>query len=186
MAQKNMIAKMAAVGAAVACGLGVGMAPAPATTASQGVATSETQEATSEVAELTFNHLDENGFTASVANGSVTKQPGGSVVIIDEDGAVAGEFSTATLLEDGTVRNIEYQVDGNEIVASYDSPVAEGVMPVSMQNCTPEWVMMAGAGAAAIGAAATAPLTLGGSLVIGGAVATYIGTAMATERCLQG
>ncbi|WP_257161377.1 hypothetical protein [Corynebacterium cystitidis] len=172
MTQKNMIAKMAAVGAAVACGLGVGMAPAQATTASQGVATSETQEATSEVAELTFDHLDENGFTASVANGSVTKQPGGSVVIVDEDGAVAGEFSTATLLEDGTVRNIEYQVDGNEIVASYDSPVVEGVMPVSMQNCTPEWIMMAGAGAATIGAAATAPLTLGGSLVIGGAAAT--------------
>lgn len=186
MTQKNMIAKMAAVGAAVACGLGVGMAPAQATTASQGVATSETQEATSEVAELTFDHLDENGFTASVANGSVTKQPGGSVVIVDEDGAVAGEFSTATLLEDGTVRNIEYQVDGNEIVASFDSPVIEGVMPVSMQNCTPEWVMMAGAGAAAIGAAATAPLTLGGSLVIGGAAATYIGSAMATDRCLQG
>ena len=39
---------------------------------------------------------------------------------------------------------------------------------------------------AAIGAAATAPLTLGGSLVIGGAATTYIGTAMATERCLQG
>ena len=85
---------------------------------------------------------------------------GGSVVIVDEDGAVAGEFSTATLLEDGTVRNIEYQVDGNEIVASYDSPVVEGVMPVSMQNCTPEWIMMAGAGAAAIGAAATAPLVV--------------------------
>lgn len=45
---------------------------------------------------------------------------------------------------------------------------------------------MAGAGAAAIGAAATAPLALGGSLVVGGAAATYIGTAMATDRCLQG
>ena len=59
-------------------------------------------------------------------------------------------------------------------------------MPVSMQNCAPEWVMMAGAGATAIGAAATAPLTLGGSLAIGGATAAYIGTAVATERCLQG
>ena len=46
--------------------------------------------------------------------------------------------------------------------------------------------MMAGAGATAIGAAATAPLTLGGSLAIGGATAAYIGTAVATERCLQG
>ncbi|MGV0375074.1 hypothetical protein ACUY2P_05750 [Corynebacterium hadale] len=59
------------------------------------------------------------------------------MVIVDEDGAVAGEFSTATLLEDGTVRNIEYQVDGNEIVASYDLPVVGGVMLVSMQNFTP-------------------------------------------------
>lgn len=186
MTQKNMIAKLTAVGAAVACGLGVGMAPAQATTASQSVATGETQEAASEAAELTFDHVDENGFIANVANGSVTEQSDGSVVIVNEEGAVAGEFSTATLLEDGTVRNINYQVDGNEIVASYDSPVVEGVMPVSMQNCTPEWIMMAGAGAAAIGAAATAPLTFGGSLVIGGAVTTYIGTAMATERCLQG
>lgn len=58
-------------------------------------------------------------------------------MIVDKDGAVVGEFFPATLLEDGTVRNVEYQVDGNEIVASYVSPVVEDVMPVSMQNCTP-------------------------------------------------
>jgi len=185
MTRKNLVAKLAAVGTAMACGLGVSIAPAQATTASQTVVTSEGQQTTPEAAELTYNQLDENGFTASVANGAATQRPDGSVVIVDKNGAVAGEFSTATLLEDGTIRNIEYQVDGNEIVATYDSTIKEGVMPVATQNCAPEWVTMAGAGAAAIGAAATAPLTLGGSLVIGAAALGYVGSAMATERCLQ-
>ena len=117
------------------------------------------------------------GFIANIHNAYTVKKQDGSVEIANNAGSVA-ILQSKIHLSDGAERSIDYQLVDNKIIAKYDSAIAPADAPQEMSFraaqgdpvvCGLSAVGAAGAFVGAVGAAITAPATLGGGLVVSGA-----------------
>lgn len=135
--------------------------------------------------------LSAEGFAATVDAGNIEQEGDGSLTIENEHGEHIGALDTQITLGDGETRTIEYEVSGGSFEATYNSPntdaqvenfvldpseASEGENGAQVQSRSVECgLSVAAAGGAflgGVGAAMTAPLTAGGSLVVAGAAVT--------------
>lgn len=178
--------------ALLSCGLVAGVSlPASAQAASPSESTASSVTPTASDAVLNVSQAGADGFTATVSQGSVVTADDGSLQILNAAGEVSSVLATQITLDDGTVRSVDYSISGATITASYSQdivasaqagdPAAAGAVTAraAASNGVDCGLALAGAGAAylgGVGAALTAPFTLGGGLVVSGA-AIAAGTA---------
>lgn len=134
---------------------------------------SESSAENVEKAILDIHEATANGFSAEIKNGTAVLEEDGSVKLYDLEGEVAA-LSSNIQLNDGTSRVVAYTVSGNKIMAQYDSPIEEDAVKLQSPfrdsvECAISAVGAAGAFIGGVGAALTAPFTLGGGLVVAGA-----------------
>lgn len=154
-----------------------GFSPASAAVQDEHLSSAETVEVSENQANLSIDSAHENGFEATIENGSVQENEDGSLSILNAANVESGVLQSTITLDDGSTRSVEYEVQGSDITATYSDQVAEdqnaaissGATMSSGVDCALA-LGTAGAGyLGAAGAALTAPFTLGGGLVVSGA-----------------
>jgi hypothetical protein len=155
-----------------------GFSPANAAVQDENLSSAETVEVSENQANLSIDLANENGFEATIENGSVQENEDGSLSILNAANVESGVLQSTITLDDGSTRSVEYEVQGSDIKAIYSDEVAEdqntavssgATMSSSGVDCALA-LGTAGAGyLGAAGAALTAPFTLGGGLVVSGA-----------------
>ena len=118
---KNFVS--CAVVAALSC---TGTA-AQAATSTQDDKNSATQnEAQTDNTTLRVHEISEGGYTLSIEKGVAEKKADGTVIVHDQDGKVAATLQKSFLVSDGSVNHVDYDVNGDTVVAKYSSPLVKG------------------------------------------------------------
>lgn len=186
--QKKTRTSAIAAAALLSCGLVAGAALPASAQGSAVDAQSVTPGAQDAVLDVSAAGAD--GFTATVSQGSIAAENDGSLRILNEQGEVSSILATSITLDDGTTRSVDYSVAGTTITAEYSQDISaeaaaadrSGAGTVTARAASDGvdcGLALAGAGGAylaGVGAALTAPFTLGGGLVVSGA-AIAAGTA---------
>lgn len=138
---------------------------------------------------LDVSAADENGFSANLEGGSLEQEPDGSVIVKGSGGDTLATFESTIPLADGTVAEVDYVVDGNELNANYSEPITQEKISIPNSSfraagCGPEIMQTIGTGGAAVISAATVPLGGLGLLGVGFATTAFAGSAAALDRCL--
>lgn len=153
----------ALVGASVAFSLSFAVAPATAAPIdSMTGEASEQSVSDSHESQILITESDQDGFSAVIENGSISKYEEGEIELYDESGEPAGALKSAILMSDGSLVEVTYEVDGDEVNAKFSEPIVEGgPVPVVTQD----WVTCAFGTVATVAAIAALPATFGWSTV---------------------
>lgn len=161
-------------------------------------ATADLSSSGSEDAAVMLDQADETGFTAQMDNGHFEERSDGSVAIVDESNEDVAILDTELPLHNGEEATVEYSVtDGQTIDATFSQEVdpeelewsaahTSGAQARAAGSCATSALQFAGATAAGFGAALTAPMTAGGSLLVGGAAITGAATSVDFARDCYG
>ena len=155
-----------------------GFSTANAAVQDENLSSVETVEVSENQANLNIDIANENGFEATVENGSVQENEDGSLSILNAGNIESGVLQSTITLDDGSTRSVEYEVQGSDIKATYSGEVGEeqnaampsgATMSSSGVDCALALATAGGGYLGAAGAALTAPCTAGGGLVVSGA-----------------
>lgn len=75
---------------------------------------------------LRAQDISEGGYVLSIEKGVAEKKADGTVIVHDQDGKVAATLQKSFLVSDGSVNHVDYDVNGDTVVAKYSSPLVKG------------------------------------------------------------
>lgn len=113
----------------------------------------------SEQVELSVESEHDLGYIAHIQNGSLTENHDGTVSVADADNQEVSTLRTEIPLRGGEVASIDYEVDGNELRATFDKAVNAETLHIPeprMQTACNHSAGIIGTGGAAAAAIITA------------------------------
>ncbi len=72
---------------------------------------------------LRVQDISEDGYVLSIEKGVAKKKADGTVIVHDQNGKVAATLQKSFLVSDGSVNHVDYDVNGDTVVAKYSSPL---------------------------------------------------------------
>lgn len=110
---------------------------------------------------LRVQDISEDGYVLSVEKGVAEKKADGTVIVHDQNRKVAATLQESFLVSDGSINHVDYDVNGDTVVAKYSSPLVKGkktpVVNQDLGDCI--FTSMGATGAA---------LAMGGVILSGG------------------
>lgn len=112
---------------------------------------------------MEIQESDENGFTALLSNATISQERD-SVNLVNNEGLNTLSLDRTVQLTDGSTAQIDYEVEGNQIIASYDRKIErDDIAPApqlrSVAGCASSALLAVGAVAGGVAGILSAPVT---------------------------